>query len=105
MFLDQQLLELGRKGHSNMNPRKLEKVEWEMLQACLENLKKNILQKVSDETVINNFRRVDNTWKKAVKQLQGEGFTASKPSGFQVYITKSGDFPQISKDLWGKQHG
>ncbi len=105
MFLDDELLQLGRQGHPNKNSRKLEKIETEMILACMKNLDVRVSNTKSSDVLVANFKRVDNTWKKVVHKLIPEGFTFTKPELFQAYIEGTGDFKKLCPLIWGKNHG
>jgi len=103
MFLDEELLLLGRTGHSCKPVRKLELIQAKMVIACMANLNKRInLQndKPTSQILIANFQRVSNTWDRVVAKLKGEGIMCFSPTAFKDYVKSEKDFNLVSEIIW-----
>jgi len=106
MFLDDELLLMGRNGKDYKSQSRLEKIQADMLNACMANLDLRINgdRKVTSNQLIANFKRVDNTWKKVVGILHSQKCTFFSMNDFERYIKGSGDFDPIAEIIW-KDHG
>jgi hypothetical protein len=82
MFLDESLLELGR--NAQLTEDGIKKAANLMLNACMDNLKKNINEASTEKAIKASFRRVNATWKKVVITLKEEGRGFLKEDGFRL---------------------
>lgn len=105
MFLDDELLKIGRTGHSNRCERKLEATRLSMLLACMENLGKNTYLEMVEKDLVANVKRVENTWRKIVAKLHLEGFHFISLTQFKEYMESQKEFKGLCPLIWGKENG
>ena len=106
MLLDDELLLLGRHGKDYKNQSRLEKIQVEMINACMKNLDLRINgdRKVTSNQLVANFKRVDNTWRKVVGILHSEDCTFFSLDDFEKYVKKQKELEPVAKVIW-KDHG
>jgi hypothetical protein len=90
MFLDEELLEIGR--NTGLTEDCINKSISKMVKVCFANLEKNLPKRSSDEMVISQFKRVNNTWKAVARILDHECLGFVKEDGFQLYVESKEEF-------------
>lgn len=93
MFLDDELYEIGKLvnlANSNHIVNTIDK----MLKVCIKKLKENSknIKLRTDES--REFKRVDNSWRLAVRKLQKNGFDFVKVNGFSIFCLEL--YPEYS---------
>ena len=71
MFLDDKLLQLGR--NNELTDEGIKECVGLMINACFDNLQKNISSNSPEQAIKANFKRVNNTWKIVANKLESEG--------------------------------
>ena len=84
MFLDEKLLELGRK--TKLDRESIIKCITEMIRICLSDVTKNLPDKPTDAKVKTSFKRVNNTFMAVVDILRSENRGFVKRDGFETYV-------------------
>ncbi len=98
MFLDDQLIEIGRNAKTDNEKGIFDAIN-KMSQVCFLNLTKNIKENTNNQNVIAQFKRVNNTWKLAVDELEKEGINFVKREGFEIILKGKKDLEPIVKAL------
>lgn len=93
MFLDEQLLQIGRS--TDMTNESAHKSISDMINACFSNLSKSIINHKDDGTILSNFKRVNQTWIDVAKMLDNEGKGFVKPDGFKIFVESKPEFQGI----------
>jgi len=90
MFLYDKLLEIGR---SIDNETEIVDKLSDMVQECFKSIDK---QKSNDmQSIIAQFKRVDNTWRKVAKQLDSEGIIVIEENGFKNFVKHHPKFKEL----------
>jgi hypothetical protein len=86
MFLDEELLEIGRNADINTKEGVIEAIR-KMLSLCFKNLSDNVGKNTTDiEIIKTNFKRINNTWKMVSEKLELEGKGFIKLDGFKIFV-------------------
>ena len=85
MFLDDQLLEIGRKS-KNLSIEEKNEVFGQMLQICFANIRKIGDENLTDAVCMSNLKRVHNTWNKVADILENEGINVIYVNEFKKYV-------------------
>ena len=93
MFLDDQLYEIGKQVDLN-NFKSITKTINRMLNACIRRLKENSKNIKLSTDGSKVFKRVDNSWRLAVKKLKENGFDFVKEKGFSLFCLEL--YPEYS---------
>ena len=93
MFLDDKLLQLGR--NNELTDEGIRECVGLMLNACFDNLQKNINSKSPEQAIKASFKRVNNTWKMVANKLDSEGRGFVKETGFQIFVESKPEFKGI----------
>lgn len=95
MFLDDELLEIGRKADLSTYTS-VNSACQKMLQVCFGNLVKNIEKDFS--LISANFKRVNKTWVKVARLLSSEGKGFVNEDGFRLFVEATPGFKGIKLD-------
>ncbi|MCX6232732.1 MAG: hypothetical protein NTZ33_14435 [Bacteroidetes bacterium] len=95
MFLDDELLEIGR--NAKMTEESIKKAIDKMIKTVFNNLSDRINGSLDANVMISNFKRVNNTWKMVADSLKKEGRGFIRRDGFQDYIKASEEFKSLGK--------
>ena len=68
MFLDEELLKIGRE--TELTKEEMLKAISEMVKSCFNNLQKSTNEKMTDNNIVANFKRVNNTWNRVAEILE-----------------------------------
>lgn len=98
MFLDDQLLQIGRNAKTDSEKDIFEAINT-MWQACMINLNKNINDKSTNDKVLAQFKRVNNTWKLVADKLEKEGVVFIKRDGFEIILKGMDVYKSIVKAM------
>ena len=96
MFLDDQLYEIGKQVDHN-NLKSINKTISRMLNACIRRLKENSKNIKLSTDGSREFKRVDNSWRLAVRKLEENGFDFVKVNGFSIFCTLL--YPEYSLNI------
>ena len=94
MFLDEELLKIGRNTDIN-NWEEINKSVSEIIKKCFDSLSENISPKSSDKDILSQFKRVNNTWRSVAKKLEKENKGILKIDGFRLYVEQKTAFKNI----------
>lgn len=93
MFLDDKLLQLGR--NNDLTDEGIKECVGLMINACFDNLRKNISRKSHEQAIRASFKRVNNTWKIVANKLESEGRGFIKEDGFKIFVESLPEFAGI----------
>lgn len=94
MFLDEELLEIGR----NTDLTKFDSVKksiGKMIQICFKNLSEKINGNLDDKIILANFKRVNNTWMTIADKLESEGRGFIQRDGFKLVCKGNDEFKNL----------
>lgn len=94
MFLDDQLLEIGRNADVS-TAEGLQKAITLMINACFSNLQEKIGDNKTGEIIHANFKRVNNTWRMVAEKLKKEDNGFIKTDGFEIFVNSKPEFEGI----------
>jgi hypothetical protein len=92
MSLESELLKLARNFDDNCESDTLIS---EMIKTCFKQLKTMLNDSSSDEYIISQFKKVNNTWNKVSNILQDEGIYLIKQNGFKGFCLIRKEFKNI----------
>lgn len=93
MFLDEKLLEIGRSW--DMTEDSAVYCVRRMLHVCIDSIEENVKASPDEQTVQANFRRVNKTWERVVKQLNEEGLEFASVDGFKKFVQNNSQLTEI----------
>ena len=93
MFLDEELLKIGRE--TELTKEEMLKAISEMVKSCFNNLQKSTNEKMTDNNIVANFKRVNNTWNRVAEILEKENRGFLKKDGFKFLIENNPEFNGI----------
>jgi hypothetical protein len=94
MFLDDELLQIARNADDTTMQGITDAVS-KMINACFNNLQERIAGNTTDEVIISNFYRVDNTWKLVAKKLELENKCFIRSNGFRRFVESKPEFKNV----------
>lgn len=93
MFLEDELLQIGR--NTELTEKGIYDGVNSMIKACFANMGKIIGNKPDSQSIIANFKRVNNIWIKVSNTLINEERGFVKPDGFKLFINSKEEFKGI----------
>ena len=93
MFLDDELIEIGRKVENT--EESIKKTISEMIQKSFSNLAERMGENPSVTVIYANFKRVNNQFKTAVDALQKENICFVKRNAFEIFVNSKTEFKGI----------
>ena len=97
MFLDDQLLEIGRSVDFE-DADSIFKTTEKMIKACYDNLIEKVKDCREEKVIIAQVKRVIKTWELVADKLESEQISLIKREGFALLIKKR--MPEIYKAIY-----
>jgi len=94
MFLDDELIEIGRKVLNT--EESIGATISEMLQVSFKNLAERMGENPNVISIYANFKRVNNQFKTAVDTLEKENICFVKRNAFEIFVNTNPNFKGIS---------
>lgn len=92
MFLDDQLLEIGRTVTVWSEEKEIFEAINKMIQACMGNISDNTPRKANEQALKSAFRRVNNTWRQVAEILEKEQRGVIRVDGFEAFVKSKEEF-------------
>jgi len=93
MFLDDELLEIGR--NTKFTKEGVLKSSQKMVQVCFQNLIKRIEGSHDIDVLAANFKRVERTWRIVAEKLESEGKGFIRQDGFKEFVNSKPEFKGV----------
>lgn len=95
MFLDEKLLEVGRKFNTSMAFDECKPLISQMINICFDSLETNIKGNHNDAVILAQFKRVNNVWAKVAETLEKENKGFIRKDGFKAFVESKPEFAGI----------
>lgn len=93
MFLDDELLELGRS--CDLTENGIKECATKMMNVSFANLAKRFYGRTDNNTILMEFKRVNKTWQMVANVLAKEGRGFIKIDGFKLFVESKPEFKGI----------
>ena len=93
MFLDEELLKLGR--NFDLTEENIRECVCEMITVSFANLINRLNGNKDEQSILAGFKRVNKTWQMVAEKLDNEGKGFIKRNGFKLFVESKPEFKGI----------